>query len=307
MRKKAAVAAILAASFLVTSCSFLDSGSKSRSRRDRDRDDDNGGSGFSRRAEETTETTEETAAPTPVETTVETTPPAPTAINPDDYMVQAATGYLEVLAEREEDILAYDWMNYWYGDDTLADGFVAPEECYNCGLADLNGDDIAELLIMTSMQPYVAVLEVYSYDPARDEVICLGSIDNLDVQVAGGGRYLIAVLDDGFLLVYTSMGDENWTDIYDVYAVFGDSLELSGSLEMDSYYDQGNTTYEYYLNGAAVDEEEFLLDKTDVLSYVEQILMYNYITDEEMCETVVSNSRSSTTYEDMILYLESFI
>ena len=305
MKKRAVVAGILAASMLLTACSFLDSGSSSRSRRNRDRDDDDGGSGFTRQTSEPTET--EAPTPTPEETrpsqTTETSATAPV-----DENAATAAAYLEVLAEREDDIRAYDWIRSFDGPAIAEEGWVVPDDDYTCGLADITGDNMSELFIMTCTEPYQANLEIYTYDSASDSAVCLGTIDGFDVQAGGGGRYMIAAMDEGFLLVYRGIGDMNWQDTYEVYGVNQGQFMRSAFIEMImTVDDEYQENYEYFMNSNELTEEQFADAKTDVLAYTEVLLQFNFLTDGEMIEAYNRLPRGTATYDGMVEYLNEFL
>lgn len=301
MKKKAVVAGILAASMLFTACSIFDTGSRSRSRRDRDRDDDDDGNGFTRPAvettEETTAATTTSAAPTAAPTEVTT----PASGYSDDVFVDAYFSYREILEANEEEIRAYDWMVFEGG--TASDGVMEPTEDCPCALADVTGDTIPDLLIMKAETDYMATLEIYSYDPESGESILIYTEDGFDVLAGGGGRYLIASMDDNCLFIYKGSGDEEWTDIYSIYAYNHtlQSMEIAGELTCYEYLNDGYDEYlqEYYIGDEPISEEDFLWYRQEALEYFEYVLQFNYISDEDMIEYSQDVSHVAFSYDEM--------
>ena len=303
MRRRAFVAALLASSILLASCSAFDTGSSRRRNRDRDRDDDDGhSSSFTRPARETSAET----VPMPSETRA----PAATAASSETSASAVAdtseiyASYLEILEANEDEIRAYDWM----GMETATpdpERLIAYSDT-PCALIDLTGDGIEELLIMSTTTGYNADLHVYTYNSDTGNCESIMDLTGFDVLAGGGGRFLIAQLTDGYLLVYKGEGDEDWTDVYAVFGFLDTSSYLGGRLERDTHLDDGQYeyVYEYILNEETIDEDTFEESKSTMIDYIGTVIMYNYISDPDMVSALSDMTPIAMSYDDMHSYLE---
>ena len=308
MKKTALVSVILAGALLMTSCSIFETGSKSRrSRRDRDDDDDDNGSPW--RTEQTAETSEETIVTTAATTVESTAAPVETTVTggiSDAYRSAAYRDYLSIIESEEDDIRAYDWMGDWSGSGS---GVLAADENTQLALYDVTGDGLEELFIMkiNTQYTYMAQLEVYSYDTAAGSAYSILELDNFDEMAGGGGRYAIAPMDPGFLLVYTCMVDEDTDETYSVYMFNGSVMVNSGSINAYSYPDDNyNYVTEYSMNGSEIDEIDFDDARTEVFDYIEALCQYNYIRDTEMVSALSSVDCYAMSYDDMHDLLSSY-
>lgn len=298
--KKRVIAAILASAMLLTSCSMLTDTRKPR--RDRD-DDDDSGSGFTRRTEETTEATTTTTAETrpSSDPTTPTESTASSGVYTDADFAAAYTSYLSILEDNEDEIRAYDWMAYEGG--VGSPDVMEPLEDCQCALADVTGDTLPELFIMKAETDYMATLEIYTYNPSNGQTSLILTEDGLDVLAGGGGRYMIASLTDGCLFIYEGLGDEEWTDDYNIYLYDHDEeyMELIGNLEFHQDLDDEGIdyVYDYYMNGVVITEDEFQLDKHQIYVYIEYVLQYNYITDEDAIELTEDKPKVAFSYDEM--------
>ncbi len=306
MRRRAFVAALLASSILLASCSAFDTGSRRSRNRDRDRDDDDGhSSSFTRPVRET----EAETVPMPSETrapaaTSETTTTAASTAPDVEVSPEVYASYLEILEANEDEIRAYDWM----GMETAApdpERLIAYSDT-PCALIDLTGDGIEELLIMSTTTGYNADLHVYTYNSDTGSCESIMELVGFDVLAGGGGRFLIAQLTDGYLLVYKGEGDEDWTDVYAVFGFLDTSSYLGGRLERDTYLDDGQSeyVYEYTLNDTSIDESEFEESKSTMIDYIGTVIMYNYISDPDMVSALSDMTPIAMSYDDMHSYLE---
>ncbi len=303
MRRRAFVAALLASSILLASCSAFDTGSNRRRNRDRDRDDDDDGhsSSFTRPARETSAET----VPMPSETrasaeTTETT--AATSASGAEVSPEVYASYLEILEANEDAIRAYDWMSM----ESSSSDVLTPPEDTPCALYDVTGDGIEELFVMQTSTGYNADLTIYSYNAGSGNAEAIFESEGFDVLAGGGGRYLIGMLEDGFLFIYTGEGDEDWTNEYQVYAFDGTSSQMTGLLVEISHLDDGQYeyVYEYELNGQAIDEDTFETSKATFIEYIESVIMYNYISDPDMVAGISNMTPIAMSYDDMHSYLE---
>ena len=310
MKKFKILALVLAAMMLFASCS-----QPTRSRRDRDRNrdrDDDSSPRFTRPAPETSETTAATttAATTTAATTASDPIPTPATGSglPDEVFLNAYTDYLEILEENEDEILAYDWQVY---EDSSWSSAATPDVDSPCALADVTGDNVPDLIIMKAETEYMATLEMYSYNPATGTTDLVYSEDGFDILAGGGGRYMIATIEEGFTFIYKGEGDEEWTDLYSVYYYNSASgqLECTGTLMFHQDLDAAGMeyVYEYYLDDEEITEADFLFDKQDVLGYVQYILQYNYISDEDMADCISSNPGVAMSYDEMYELLNELI
>lgn len=305
MKKRVFVSCVLAAAMLLSACSG-DSGR--RSRRDRD-DDDDRESRRERETEETEEsvliTVEETrASATTAETTAETAAETAAAVS-DEVRTAAYTGYLELIEENEDEIRAYNWMSTM----SAGRGVMAPTEEVPLALYDVTGDGLEELFMMKADNQMYATLYVYTYDESSESVYNILTLEYFDVLAGGGGRYAIAPLDPGFLFVYTSSGDEEWTERYTVYQYNGAVLFQSGVIQEYSYPtdDYSDTIYEYTMNEEAITEDDFDSARDEVYDYIEGVLQYNYISDSDMVTVLSGVDSYAMSYDDMHDYLSSLI
>lgn len=305
MKKRVFVSCVLAAAMLLSACSG-DSGR--RSRRDRD-DDDDRESRRERETEETEEpvliTVEETrASATTAETTAETAAETAAAVS-DEVRTAAYTGYLELIEENEDEIRAYNWMSTM----SAGRGVMAPTEEVPLALYDVTGDGLEELFMMKADNNMYATLYVYTYDVPSQSCYNILTLEYFDVLAGGGGRYAIAPLDPGFLFVYTSSGDEEWTERYTVYQYNGAVLFQAGVIQEYSYPtdDYSDTIYEYTMNEEAITEDDFDSARDEVYDYIEGVLQYNYISDSDMVTVLSGVDSYAMSYDDMHDYLSSLI
>lgn len=304
MRRRAFVAALLASSILLASCSALDTGSSRRRNRDRDRDDDDGNrTSFTRPAPETSAETvpmpSETRAPAETTETTAASTAQDAEVSPEVY-----ASYLEVLEANEDEIRAYDWM----GMETAApdsERLIAYSDT-PCALVDLTGDGLEELLIMSTTTGYNADLHVYTYNSDTGSCEPIMELQGFDVLAGGGGRFLIAQLTDGYLLIYKGEGDEDWTDVYAVFGFLDTSTYLGGRLECDTHLDDGQSSYvhEYTLNGDTIDEDTFEESKSTMIDYIGTVIMYNFVSDPDMVSALSDMTPIAMSYDDMHSYLE---
>lgn len=304
MKKRVLVSCVLAAALLFTACSG-DSGR--RSRRDRDDDDDRDS-----RHERETEVTEETEEPTMItavetlvtEITAETTVETAATVS-DELRTAAYTGYLELIEENEGEIRAYNWMSVSPSSRSV----MAPSEDVPLALYDVTGDGLEELFMMKADNQMYATLYVYTYDESSQSVYNILTLEYFDVLAGGGGRYAIVPLDPGFLFVFTSSGDEDWTDTYTIYQYNGSVMCESGNIEEYSYPtdDYSDTIYEYSMNGETITESEFDSALAEVYEYVEALLQYNYLSQADMVSVVSSVDSYAMSYDDMHDYLSNAI
>ena len=294
MKKRALVSCVLAAALLLSACSG-DSGR--RSRRDRDRDDDERGSRFERETEETEEsaavTTEETRA---TETTAESTAETLQTVSLE-VRNAAYASFLEIIEDNEDEIRTYNWMSM----TSSSNGVMIPDDNYPLALYDITGDGLEELFLMKTENNIWATLEVYAYDAVSATSYEILTVDNLDVLAGGGGRYAIVPLDPGFLFVFTSEGDEDWTEAYTIYQFNGSEMFQSGYIEEYSHPNDDYTEYvsEYSMNGEEISEADYDDARAEVFDYVEALLQYNYLTEADMISTVSSVEFYAMTYDDM--------
>lgn len=304
MKKRVLVSCVLAAALLLTACSG-DSGR--RSRRDRD-DDDDRDSRHERETEETEETEEPTlitveetrAIETTAETTVETVPTVS-----DELRSAAYTGYLEIIEDNEDEIRAYNWMSVSPSSRSV----MAPSEDVPLALYDVTGDGLEELFMMKADNTMYATLYVYTYDESSQSCYNILTLEYFDVLAGGGGRYALVPLDPGFLFVYTSSGDEDWTITYTIYEYNGAEFCEAGNIEEYSYPndDYSETIYEYSMNGDSITESDFDSAREEVYDYVEALLQYNYLSDADLVSVVSSVPSYAMSYDDMHDLLSSSI
>ena len=297
---------------LLSSCSmFTKTRDRDRDRRD-DRDDDDDRPSFTRPVRETSETTAgTTATAVTVETTMEITPtPSDGSLTDDDY-VAAYTSYLTILEDNEDEIRAYDWMVSEEYSDYWDDSVMQPLDDCPVALADVTGDSLYDLFIMKTDNDYMATLEIYSYDPSSGSTNLIFTEDGFDLLAGGGGRYLIATMEDGFLFIYDAIGDEDWHDNYTVYyynraAV---AMEPTGVLSYHEYLNDDATgyEYEYFLNDESISEEDFIFYKCDALEYLQYVLQFNFITDQDIIEYTGGCYRAALSYDEAYCLLEEVL
>ena len=220
-------------------------------------------------------------------------------VSPEVY-----ASYLEVLEANEDEIRAYDWM----GMETAApdsERLIAYSDT-PCALVDLTGDGLEELLIMSTTTGYNADLHVYTYNSDTGSCEPIMELQGFDVLAGGGGRFLIAQLTDGYLLIYKGEGDEDWTDVYAVFGFLDTSTYLGGRLECDTHLDDGQSSYvyEYTLNGDTIDEDTFEESKSTMIDYIGTVIMYNFVSDPDMVSALSDMTPIAMSYDDMHSYLE---
>ncbi len=243
MLRRKILAAILAASFLLTSCSLTDQSSHRRSRRDRN-DDDDSGTGFTRRTD-VTEETEETQAPI--------TDPY---YLPDDY--------INILSDMAPQIQEFEYAYHSY-------------TCPSINYMDITGDGFPELIFKYVPEPYYVGLAIYSYDPGTGNTNTLYN-DVIETDFGSWGLSFDAViLDDGNLLLcnFLGSGGEYYQQIYEFelgnygYEVIND-WELEEYIADDDHGENGYTVIpgDATLNSTATTSDSFYASQADYLSRI---------------------------------------
>lgn len=289
MKKNVLMSCLLAGALLFASC-----GSDS-DRRSRDRDNDDDGSRFERETEtEAVETTE--TEPAEVTETLQTSAATDPTVS-DVVRQEAYADYLSIIEENEDAILAYDWM----ATLSAQSGVMAPSENQQLALYDVDGDGLEELFLMKTETTYTADLEVYTFDPALGHSRQILTLEGFDVLAGGGGRYAVMPLDPGFLAVFASEGDERWTITYSVYEYNGSEMYLAGTICEVTYPndDYTDTVYEYTMNDEEISETQYEEARLEVFDYVEALLQYNYLSDDDMISTLSMVESYSMSYDDM--------
>ena len=244
MHRRKILAAILAASFLLTSCSLLDQGSGGRSRSGRNRDDDDNNNGFTRPTQET-EDTDETAALV-------------------DNPYELPDEYASILADMAPQIEEFEDVYHSY-------------RCPSINYMDITGDGFPELIFKYVSEPHYVGLAIYSYNPSTERTYELYN----DVIETDFGSWSLSfdavVLDDGHLLLsnFCGSGGEYYQQMFELalgndgYGVIN-RWELQELIADDDHGENGYTIIpgDATLNDEVAHADGFYSAQADYLSRI---------------------------------------
>lgn len=210
------------------------------------------------------------------------------------------SAYYSVLKEKQEYIENYDWQ-YGFEYDEFENN--CSRENTPIALADINGDDIPELLVAYCTDEYdsktSAQLDIYSVD-SNGSAKLLYNNSTLDVLAGGGtGYYLFTTADNPHLFAYYLTGEEAPVSyIWEFIPQEDGTLETS---EVLSYEEELSDDFEYstpiyYKNGQSCSKDEYNSNLNNLLNNMTHFLMYNA---NDHIDDTVSSILAHTTLDAM--------
>ena len=244
----------------------------------------------------------------PGESSPETSPSEPQPSVPDSVRAAAYASYLGLLEQQKDEIVLYTWMSSESGVVSDDASWMESVRDIPCAIVDLTGDGLDELMVLKVQRDEVsnnviaAVMNIYTYDPAEDEPVCIFEATDLDVRGSRTGNtcYLFAKLNDGSLMMYASYNyDGTWEDNIYIYSFDGEALTTSSFISSVELTDLDYTeiTYNYYIDAAQVSEEEFNARQSEILSSVRTLLQYNFVIYDPICSAFYSTNSNAMTYD----------
>ncbi len=235
---------------------------------------------------EVTEPLETDPAVAPVAEPVETIPAATATPTPEPEPqydeAAAASAYLDVLDEYEDEILTFE------------NGILYDQQVPSITYRDITGDDLPELIFEYAPEEYdgfatYANIAIYTYDPLEDEAVCMKTFETAVVNAGGGFGTDIFIANNGNLIVFSDGGDEDWDTYVDEYAVSAFELTLMNSYHDEGRLDDSGTDYyyvdTYYLNDSEITEDAYNTAREEYVNSLQDVLMidpvyyYDWIYD----------------------------
>lgn len=216
---------------------------------------------------------------------------------PEELMRSAYEAFLDVLETLEIYIRAYKWMNQGRDDS----GWLFPVENIPCAIADVTGDGLEELIVMKAPDNNSATLEVYTYNESTGKAENILTVDDLNAVAGGGCGDLIAVTDEGKLLVYGIWRDESTFEEFSVYSFDGNKLSAELDLSCHNYPNDDYTAFinTCKLNDVEITKEEFVSKKEECIRSINVLLQYAFLFDDEIKAKVAGMPSDAMTYMDM--------
>ena len=214
---------------------------------------------------------------------------------------EIANAYLQILQRDEGRIRAYNWQRDWN------------QTGRPIAITDVNGDEIPELIYaMTSEEPdraqFAADLHIYTYEADEKEAEELYDKGMWDVAVAGGSRYLLFLSSDGSFWAYTSSGDEQWTNTFELFAMKGDDdMALSLQAKKFTYPNENYTErIEEYTgpDDAEITADDYESLKASLIDSMKTGILQGNLDDEDLKAAVDRIGMAAMTYDEAIAYLK---
>lgn len=257
---------------------------------------------------EVTEPLETDPAVAPIAEPVETFPAATATPTPEPEPqydeAAAASAYLDVLDEYEDEILAFE--------NGAIYSMAVPGVSYN----DITGDGNPELIFVYSTDDYdgyviFSSISIYTYDPASDSAVCMMDISGAYMNAGGGFGTDIFLSDDGHIIMFADGGDEDWDTYIDEYVVDGNTLTLVKSYHLAEYLDESNGEYNmvstYYLDDAEITEEEYEDAREEYIANLDNVVMIDpayyydwmYEYESDWLDMINSMSNQISFFDDV--------
>lgn len=216
----------------------------------------------------------------------------------------AASAYLDVLDEYEDEILAFE--------NGAIYSMAVPGVSYN----DITGDGNPELIFVYSTDDYdgyviFSSISIYTYDPASDSAVCMMDISGAYMNAGGGFGTDIFLSDDGHIIMFADGGDEDWDTYIDEYVVDGNTLTLVKSYHLAEYLDESNGEYNmvstYYLDDAEITEEEYEDAREEYIANLDNVVMIDpayyydwmYEYESDWLDMINSMSNQISFFDDV--------
>ncbi|SNU06729.1 zinc-ribbon domain-containing protein [Lachnospiraceae bacterium] len=204
----------------------------------------------------------------------------------DNVTYEMSEKYLSVLQEHKKSIKKYTWQRGYNSD-----------KAYPVAFKDLTGDGIDEMIFMEADNEYAASLYIYTF--ADGEARQIYSMENLDVEVAGGTTFYVAALkDNAGLFIYHSVTDEGSDELFDKLELSDGVYKVASTYERSAYPNEDYTSMNVTCkaDGKKVEESEFANYINDNQNNIETFLMHS---EGEDLDTLVSKSGEiNMTYKE---------
>ena len=224
-----------------------------------------------------------TPTPTPIPTPTPTPIPAASATtvpntNSKSTRQLAYDAYLKVLKSNKKAIDSYDWMNVFSKEKTKDMFYFDPctvQKSSNkkCALCELTGDNVPELLFISSSNKK-SKLHVYTYNKSKKKAVEILSL-SVDKSSQPLGYALYRTSDNKLVYFYnhgTGNGDDGGCAY--VYKYSGSKMK-----RLQTYTSVGSDQTTYKINKKKYSYKSFIAQKKKLVKSTNQVIFYSVIWD----------------------------